>query len=133
MTEKNIFGYKLFLALNISDFNLFFMWKLEVQSPQQKGQGAHYVYCIPSWGLSKYIETKLQTTYKAFPKNKKRGLELAWLSHFLHDFWRFLNFSCYIILSDQISLSGSLYFVRIAQYMYCNCLLTGLWRHKYWN
>ena len=29
MTEKNIFAYKLYLSLNISDFNLFFMWKLE--------------------------------------------------------------------------------------------------------
>ena len=29
MTEKNIFAYKLFLSLNISDFNLFFMWKLQ--------------------------------------------------------------------------------------------------------
>ena len=28
MTEKNIFAYKLFLSLNISDLNLFFMWKL---------------------------------------------------------------------------------------------------------
>ena len=29
MTEKNIFAYKLFLSLNISDFSLFFMWKLQ--------------------------------------------------------------------------------------------------------
>ena len=29
MTEKNIFAYKLFLSLNISDFNLFLMWKLQ--------------------------------------------------------------------------------------------------------
>ena len=29
MTEKNIFAYKLFLSLNISDFNIFFMWKLK--------------------------------------------------------------------------------------------------------
>ena len=29
MTEKNIFVHKLFLSLNISDFNLFFMWKLQ--------------------------------------------------------------------------------------------------------
>ena len=32
---------------------------------------------MPSWGLSKYIKTKLQTTcfysYKAFLKNKKRS------------------------------------------------------------
>ena len=44
-----------------------------------------------SWGLSKYIETKLQTTcfyvimlfYKI-----KRGLELVSLPHFVHNFWR---------------------------------------------
>ena len=36
MTEKNIFAYKLaslfllFLSLNISYFNLFFMWKLQI-------------------------------------------------------------------------------------------------------
>ena len=29
MTEKNIFAYKLFLPLNISDFNSFFMWQLQ--------------------------------------------------------------------------------------------------------
>ena len=29
MTEKNIFAYKLFLTLNISDFSLFFMWQLQ--------------------------------------------------------------------------------------------------------
>ena len=28
-TEKNVFAYKLFLSLNISDFNLFFIWKLK--------------------------------------------------------------------------------------------------------
>ena len=35
MTEKNIFAYKLFLSLNISDFNLFFVWKLQL--PLKKG------------------------------------------------------------------------------------------------
>ena len=29
MTEKNIFAFKIFLSLNISDFNLFFMWQLQ--------------------------------------------------------------------------------------------------------
>ena len=35
-----------------------------------------YSYCLPSWGLSKVIETKFQTTcfyLKAFLKNKKRS------------------------------------------------------------
>ena len=34
MTEKNIFDYELFLSLNISDFSLFFMQKLQ---PPEKG------------------------------------------------------------------------------------------------
>ena len=29
ITEKNIFVYKIFLSLNISDFSLYFMWKLQ--------------------------------------------------------------------------------------------------------
>ena len=51
--------------------------------------------CMASWGLSKYIETKLQTTrfhlmIKLFlkKKKKKRGLELVPLFHFLHNFCR---------------------------------------------
>ena len=36
MTEKNNFAYKLFLLLNISDFNLFFMWQLHPPPPHEK-------------------------------------------------------------------------------------------------
>ena len=36
MTEKNIFPDKLFLPLNISDFNLFFKGKLQPPSPLKK-------------------------------------------------------------------------------------------------
>ena len=36
MTEKNIFPDKLFLPLNISDFNLFFKGKLQPPSPLEK-------------------------------------------------------------------------------------------------
>ena len=36
MTEKNILAYKLFLSLNISDLNLFFMWKLQYPPPLWK-------------------------------------------------------------------------------------------------
>ena len=35
MTEKNIFAYKLFLSLNISDFNLLLIWKLQPPSSQK--------------------------------------------------------------------------------------------------
>ena len=48
-------------------------------------------YCIPSWRLLKYIETKLQTTWLylklSFLKNQK-GLELVFLPYFQHNFWR---------------------------------------------
>ena len=33
MTEKNIFADQLFLSFNISNFNLFFMWKLQTPPP----------------------------------------------------------------------------------------------------
>ena len=43
-------------------------------------------------------------------------------------------FSCYILLTDQISLSNYLYFLRYwAIYIYCNFLITKLWRDKFWN
>ena len=50
-------------------------------------------YCFQSWGLSKVIEIKLQTTWfylinKKKTKKKQRGLELVFLPHFLHNFWR---------------------------------------------
>ena len=45
-----------------------------------------YFYCMPRWGLSKYIETKRQTT--CFYLIQKRGLELVSLLDFLHNFWR---------------------------------------------
>ena len=47
---------------------------------------------MASWGLSKYIETKLQTTcfhlVLSFFKKRKRGREPASLSHFLQNFWK---------------------------------------------
>ena len=48
MTEKNIFAYKLFLSLNISDFNLFFMWKL--QPPWKKSPPLSQQPPSKSWG-----------------------------------------------------------------------------------
>ena len=42
-TDKNVFVYKFFSSLNISDFSLFFMEKLE---PQQKEREVHYFRSI---------------------------------------------------------------------------------------
>ena len=41
MTEKNVFAYKLFLSLNISDFNLFFTWKLHTPLPSPPSEKSH--------------------------------------------------------------------------------------------
>ena len=38
-TDKNIFVYKLFSSLNISDFSLFFMQKLDPQQKEGVGGG----------------------------------------------------------------------------------------------
>ena len=49
----------------------------------------NYFHCMPSWRLSKYTETKLQTTcITLFKALFKKSLELVSLAHFLHNFWR---------------------------------------------
>ena len=47
-------------------------------------------------------------------------------AHFVYDFLTKMCFSSYILLTDQISLHGCLYFLRYWQYVYrvSNCLLT---------
>ena len=63
-------------------------------------QFAFVVYS--SWGLPKYIESKVLTPYfyllhiKLF-QNIKGGLELVSLSHFLHGFWRKIFLTLYSI------------------------------------
>ena len=55
---------------------------------------------MASWGLSKYIETKLQITCFHLIlslKKKKRDLELFSLPHFSHNFWRKIFFLLYTI------------------------------------
>ena len=60
---------------------------------------------MTSWELSKYIETKLQTTcfflILSFFKKIKRGLELVSLTHFRIIFEE-KCFSCYDLLIYQI-------------------------------
>ena len=48
-------------------------------------------YCMASWRLSKYIETKLQPDIKPYI-NIKRGLWLVFLPRFPHNFWRKMFF-----------------------------------------
>ena len=42
-------------------------------------------------------------------------------------------FCCYILLNDQISFLVAFTSWDIGKYAHCNCLITRLWRHKFWN
>ena len=71
-----------------------------------------FILCS-SQELSSYIETKLQSNcfyliWSFFCKTRK-GMELVFMPHFLHGFWRKIFNSCYILLTDQISLCYCLY------------------------
>ena len=84
-------------------------------------------YCMPNWGLSKYIETKLLTTpllliYSCF-FFKKRDLELHDLSLIFCLISEQKYLPCCVFLPDQISFSGYLYFVwwwEICKYVHCH-------------
>ena len=86
---------KLFLDISLKNENWVYLWTNILK---------FYIfcfYCLPSWGLLKAIEIKLQTTcfflILSFFKKKKRDLELVSPPHFLHDFWRELFLWLYSI------------------------------------
>ena len=93
-------------------------------------------YCMQSWGPSKYIETKLQTTcfylLLSFSKEQKEVSKQSSCPIFCIIFEK-KYFSCYVLLIDQVSLPGCLSSWEIGKYVYCNCLLTRLWRHEFWS
>ena len=91
-------------------------------------------YCMPSWGLSKYIETKLHTTcfhlIWTFLKNKKSSgtsLSASFSAWSLKEnvslviFYYLTEFNCLVVFTSW----------DIGQYIYCICLLTRMWRHKF--
>ena len=62
-------------------------------------------YCMQSWGLSKYTETKLQLS-------NIETKQLVFLPHhFPHNFWKKI-FLCLNFINCQISLSGCFYFAK---------------------
>ena len=84
-----------------------------------------FYFCLPSWGLSKVIESKLRTTsYKALLKKKWAGTSTpasfsAWFSkkniHLVTLYYQ-TKFHCLIVFTSW----------DIGQYMYCHCLLSRL-------
>ena len=94
--------------------------------------------CLPSWGLSKVRLSKLSCipfafiSSKAFLKNEKRfatSLHASFSAWFLKKhisvviFYYLTKFQCLVAFPSW----------DIGQYVYCNCLLTRVWRQKLWN
>ena len=82
MTEKNIFAYKVFLSLNISDFNLFLMWQLHPVPPTLPPEKSHpflsQQHPYKSWGHVKppfwKIWLEAQPPPAAPPPTAERGV-----------------------------------------------------------
>ena len=97
---------------------------------------ATYFYCMPSWGLSQLPKLSCRqlafTSSKGFLKNKKRpgtSFPVSFTEWFLKKnipfviFYYLSNFHCLVVFTSW----------DITQYVYCNCLVTRFWRHKFWN
>ena len=72
-------------------------------------------------------------SYKPFLNNKTKS-GIVFLPHFLHDIWRKTSLALnYITWSKFIHCLVAFTSWDIGQYVYCNCLLTRLWRHIFLN
>ena len=114
---RNIFLWKSYTkcGAEISPEPFYEKWKLS-RSRDQLAKISIYFYCIPYWGLSKYIKVGYMplafTSYEAFQK-PKRGLGLVSLPYILHNFWRkMFLLVCSINWPTFILLSNCLYFAR---------------------
>ena len=89
-------------------------------------------YFMTSWGLSKYIETKLQTTcfhlILSFFKKIRRGLELV-----PRLIVRIIFVEKYFLSIDEISLSGCLYFVRHLAICVLQLFVNQVGLHELWS
>ena len=88
--------------------------------------------CMPSWRLSKYIEVSYRpvafTWYLVLFLKKKSGVELVYLSHFLHRYFKEKYFSCHILFITWLFL-----FRDILDSMCIKIFLIRLWCHEFWN
>ena len=92
-------------------------------------------YCMSSWGLLQYIETKLHATciYFIWSFLEKRGLQLVCLSHFLNDFLKTIYYLVVFYCLTKFHCLVAFTSWDIGQYVNCDCLLTRMWRQKFWN
>ena len=91
-------------------------------------------YFMPNWEPSKDIEFKLQATcfcLICFLKNKKRSGTSVLVSFSALVFKKIISLVIFYWLTKfHCLVSFTLWDI---EYVYCNCLLTRLWRHKFWN
>ena len=91
--------------------------------------------CLPSWGLSGSIKIKLQSICFYLKLNIFKKQKWPWIS-------LLASFSAWF-LKKNISLVIFYYLTKfqcpvaftlwdIGDYIYWNCLLTSLWRQKFW-
>ena len=133
---KNIFLEKLYTKCGRETIPRIFSKKSKLSNPWINSLKFYTVcfYCMPSWGLWKYIEIKLQTTcfylkWSIFKKNKKR-LEYSPSLIFYMIFEE--KYFCYSI-TGQISSPGCLYFMRYWTICILRLFLTRLWHYKCCN
>ena len=92
--------------------------------------------CLPSWDYWMWLKLSCRpfafTSYKAFLKNNKRSDTSLLVSFSAWFFKKNVSVAIFYYLTKVQCL---VVFVSwdIGQYVYCNCLLTRLWRCKFWN
>ena len=114
MTEKNIFAHKLFLSLNISDFDLLFMWKLQ---PPEKVTPLFPANPSKSWGSVKppLFENLVVGSIPPPPCRKGGGGVHTMLTD-----CKYVEFTKYISKSNRLKLADDL-----ASCNYYSCLNDG--------
>ena len=136
---NNIFLEKLYTKCDGETIPIFYFKKSKLSismDPLSKFLYSLSFYYMPSWGISKDIKLSCWplafTSNEAFSKNKKRSgtsLPASCSTSVLKK--KYL--CCYILLTDQISLSEMSLFVKYWAICDCNCLLTRSWCHKFCN
>ena len=133
MTEKNIFAYKLFLSLNISDFSLFFFVKITT-CPWKKLPPSFPATLSQSWDPVKhplFFENLVGGSTPSLPPAKREGgggcrlwyifiwYSLSYFMPFIYVMTRYFKLHHYVcLLNSQFLLAALIHFlcVLIAQF-----------------
>ena len=93
-------------------------------------------YFMPSegyWNILKQSCIQLALSHIKLFYKIKRGLEPVSLQYFLRNFWRKIFLLIFLYWLTKFHCLVAFTSLGIVQYVYCNCLLTSLWRRNFWN